>query len=46
MVNQEIIDDYVTHEELKRIKLLGQKLFFFVLGLISILSILKIAFFA
>ncbi len=46
MGNQEIIEDYVTHEKLKRIKLVGQKGFFLSLGLISIVSILKIAFFA
>jgi len=46
MGNEEIIEDYVTHEKLKRIKLIGQKIFFSFLGLLSIVCICKIAFFA
>ena len=42
--NQEIIEDYIANERLKKIKLISQKLFFLVIGVLSTLSIVKIAF--
>ncbi|MFP4097988.1 MAG: succinate dehydrogenase, hydrophobic membrane anchor protein [Alphaproteobacteria bacterium] len=41
--NQVIIEDYIACESFKTFKLIGQKLFFFALGVLSIFSILKIA---
>ncbi len=41
--SQVVVEDYVHHEGLKVLKLLGQKLFFVALGIACIFSILKIA---
>lgn len=42
--SQEIIEDYIHHKGFKMFKLIGQRLFFFALGVACIFSILKIAF--
>ncbi len=41
---QTITEDYISNEGFKMFKLIGQKLFFFALGVACIFSILKIAF--
>lgn len=40
---QVVTEDYIHHEGFKFVKLIGQKLFFFALGVACIFSILKIA---
>lgn len=42
--SQVVVEDYIHHEGFKFLKLIGQKLFFFALTIISIVSILKVAF--
>lgn len=42
--NQVIIEDYIHHEAFKMFKLIGQKIFFFALGVLGIFCVLKIAF--
>lgn len=42
--SQVVVEDYVHNEAFKTLKLIGNKLFFFALGVASIVSILKISF--
>lgn len=41
--SQVVTEDYIHHEGMKMVKLIGQKLFFFGIGFACIFSILKIA---
>ena len=41
---QVVTEDYIHHEGFKMVKLIGQKLFFYAIGVACIFSILKIAF--
>ncbi len=41
---QVVVEDYISNKSLKMMKLIGQKLFFFALGVACIFSVLKIAF--
>jgi len=41
--SQVVTEDYIHHEGFKMFKLIGQKLFFFGLGVACVFSILKIA---
>lgn len=42
--SQVIVEDYLHHEGLKILKLVGQRLFFFALAVACIFSVLKLAF--
>lgn len=41
--SQVVTEDYIHHEGLKMVKLIGQKLFFFAMAVACIFSVLKIA---
>ncbi len=41
--SQVVVEDYIHNKKLKMFKLIGQKLFFFAIGITCIFSILKIA---
>lgn len=42
--SQTVVEDYIHHEGFKLFKLIGQRLFFFAIGVACIFSVLKIAF--